>query len=402
LFMHMTEEQDELLRQQGEREATLLGKNPTQLKPPKLRIRRRQNAAAAAAVGGGGFGEFGSGGFGAPRGGGGKNKHKKTESKDDEAGSSSSSSPPPLPSDAMFRERARELAKFLRKDGIVRIDGVLTMEQAAELREYAVDLRSRATYEVETGAVQDSQRRFADVLLNQNRCDLKLPLGPNPVNRALHSILTRSPIPALLQEAFDDANNSERNDAVLYEWNCFMSNAGARRQLLHADSVMTEPLEGIPEEEPIMLTCFIALQDIDPKMGPTVFLPGTNTVRAHRQFFETSPAEFGTKEDLLRKSKAVVGTLPAGSCAVFDPRTIHCAGANTYYEDPDHTRAIAYCSFKNPKIDFPGCPSTAGYGIPTSEWTVSDLAKVLEEVVTSPDRTKSSSNAKWNGMISFP
>lgn len=68
--------------------------------------------------------------------------------------------------------------------------------------------------------------------------------------------------------------------------------------------------------------------------------------------------------------------LPKGSCIVFDPRVLHCAGANES-SDPEHTRALFYMTFKNPKVDSPGCPSTSGYGISTAELTMNELVSDL-------------------------
>jgi ectoine hydroxylase-related dioxygenase (phytanoyl-CoA dioxygenase family) len=268
----------------------------------------------------------------------------------------------------------------------VRIDNVLSAELADALRDYLCDLRARGTADIESGIITDSQERFADVLLNQNRCDLKIPLGPAPVNNALHHLLAMetSIVRDVMEYVFESYDGIGK-DAELWELNCFMSNSGARRQLVHADNVCLEPIFGLKNEmEPIVLTCFIALQDIDETMGPTVWMPGTHTLQAHNQFFETGTDEASTptdsyspKDTILRSSKAVIGTIPKGACVIFDPRVLHCAGGNTC-PDPEKTRALFYVSFKNPKIDNPGCPSTSGYGIATAEITMEDLTADLQ------------------------
>jgi Phytanoyl-CoA dioxygenase (PhyH) len=171
--------------------------------------------------------------------------------------------------------------------------------------------------------------------------------------------------------------------------NCFMSNAGARRQLVHADHVCLEPVLGLhvdqKGDEPILLTCFIALQDIDTTMGPTIWMPGTHTIDAHHRFFETGRDQASTKtetyspkNEILKSTKAVMGApLPKGSCVIFDPRVLHCASANNHWEDPTRTRALFYMSFKHPHIDHPGCPSTSGYGIVTTALTMEQLVTDL-------------------------
>ena len=343
-FMYMTAEQDQLLKEKGDYEESLMRK-PVPLKAHKVR--------------------GGSGGFGAS--GQSKGKTKKDVPNNELSNSATISS----------------YAKALAMDGIVRIDNVLSAPVADALRDYLVDLRARATAQIEAGEILDTQERFADVLLNQNRCDLKIPLGPPAVHAALHDLLEESVVGNVIEFVYD-SYGGRGNQATLWELNCFMSNAGARRQLVHADIVCLEPVEGLQQPaEPIMLTCFVALQDTDKTMGPTVWMPGTHTIQAHNQFFETGVDEVSTKTDsyspkdhILQSSKAVVGTIPKGSCVIFDPRVLHCAGANTC-PDPSKTRALFYVSFKNPKVDSPGCPSTSGYGIATAELTLQDLVHDL-------------------------
>ena len=275
-------------------------------------------------------------------------------------------------------------AKALATDGMVRIDHVVPDAVADAMSDYLCDLRARATAQIETGEIVDTQQRFADVLLNQNRCDLKIPLGPEPVQATLHALLAESIVSQVIEHVFDSFGG-QGNQATLWELNCFMSNSGARRQLVHADCVCLEPVVGLQEPaEPILLTCFVALQDIDKTMGPTVWMPGTHTLAAHNQFFETGKDaastktnDYSPKDQILQSSKAVVGTLPKGSCVIFDPRVLHCAGANTC-ADPTKTRALFYTSFKNPKVDSPGCPSTSGYGIATADLTLQELIQDLK------------------------
>lgn len=114
------------------------------------------------------------------------------------------------------------------------------------------------------------------------------------------------------------------------------------------------------EDEPILLTCFISLQDIDTTLGPTIWMPGTHNVDAHhpKLFWVPRP-------------------LPKASWAIFDPRVLQCASANNHREDPTRTRSLFYMSFKPPHIDHPGCPSTSEYGIVTTELTMEQLVTDL-------------------------
>jgi hypothetical protein len=368
-FMHMTKEQDQLLKEKGEYEQSLM-KKPVPLKPNKVR-------GAAGGFGGGGGAKKKTG-----------NKKAKSSAETNK--------------DSRLEENllaVQSHAKALATDGLVRIDNVLSAELADALRDYLCDLRARSTAEIEEGEIADSQERFADVLLNQNRCDLKIPLGPAPVNNALYHLFAKeeeeessssssSTVRDVMEYVFESYEGNGK-DAELWELNCFMSNSGARRQLVHADNVCLEPVIGLKNEnEPIVLTCFVALQDIDETMGPTVWMPGTHTLHAHNQFFETGidqsstprtddSSSYSPKDEILQSSKAVVGTIPKGACVIFDPRVLHCAGGNTC-PDPTNTRALFYVSFKNPKIDNPGCPSTCGYGVATAEITMEDLTTDLK------------------------
>ncbi|VEU39047.1 unnamed protein product [Pseudo-nitzschia multistriata] len=417
-FMYMTEEEDRLLKEKGDLEESLM-RRPTPLKAMKLTGLAR---SASASVGGGGMG-MGGGGFGGGFSGskkGGKAKKKKNKNKK-QPPNEPPNEPPPAET---VSPAVRALARAIREDGLVRIDNVLSAQKADDLRDYLIDLRKRAREDVESGAIADSQERFADVLLNQNRCDLKIPLGPKPVHEALLDLLNdesdtakaseshgSTPTPSLVRSViegvFDHYNGNKvykGSEASLWELNCFMSNSGARRQLVHADCVCLEAVPGLKhtdsnEEgedagEPILLTCFVALQDIDPSMGPTVFMPGTHNIRSHNVFFETgrdgasSPSADGAspKNGLLSSRKSVSGApLPRGSCILFDPRVLHCAGANDC-PDPEKTRALFYVTFKNPKVDSPGCPSTSGYGISTAELTMGELVSDLLAMERGGDR----------------
>ena len=66
----------------------------------------------------------------------------------------------------------------------------------------------------------------------------------------------------LLTELVGDAG-------VLQEIACLISEPGSRQQPLHPDTPYTS--------SPPLYAAFVALQDIDVEMGPTVYLPGTHT-----------------------------------------------------------------------------------------------------------------------------
>ena len=217
-------------------------------------------------------------------------------------------------SKTQFLEEAKSHAAQIRKEGLVRIDNVLSPLLADRMFQFVTDLRQESLQQISEGTLQHSDR-FADVLLRSNRCDLKIPLGNNgalktPVIESLFSVFCESPVKETISKAFLS------DQAVLYELSCLISDPGSQRQVMHPDNPF---LQG--RSDPTLLTCFIALQDIDIAMGPTVYLPRTHTAVAHAAFAqEQVPSGVDTvgnqqlspKDELLRDTPSVVGTLKKG------------------------------------------------------------------------------------------
>jgi hypothetical protein len=81
--------------------------------------------------------------------------------------------------------------------------------------------------------------------------------GPEPVLKALDHLLGKSVVRPVIEAVYNEYGGVGRH-ATLYELNCFMSNPGARRQFVHADSVCLAPIQGLQSKaEPVMLTCFL-------------------------------------------------------------------------------------------------------------------------------------------------
>jgi ectoine hydroxylase-related dioxygenase (phytanoyl-CoA dioxygenase family) len=392
-FMHLTKEQDDELKRLGDREERLMGSvHPIAEVVPTPVVPLPSSTVSTAKKSKGGAGGGASRGFGggATKGFGKAGQREKAGKRSEPSTMKGDSRSQVASGDSKWSAIEQSYAHTLAVDGLVCIENVLPHDAADRLRDYLIDLRDRSRSAIEDGAITHSHDRFADVLLNRNRCDLKVPLGPPAVNDALRHLLASSEGAVLrnLIELVYETHGSVGSQATLYELNCFMSQSGARRQLVHADIVCQNDDERpsiLGPDEPIMLTCFVALQDVDASMGPTYFIPRTHNLEAHQQFFETpgaavppssSPLFDSTKDELLATRPAVMGTLKKGSCILFDPRTLHCAGAN-FCDDPARTRALFYFSFKNPKVDSPGCPSCGGYGIPDAEFTLQQLCDEL-------------------------
>ena len=148
----------------------------------------------------------------------------------------------------------------------------------------------------------------------------------------------------------------------------------SRCQVIHPDNPLTSD-----QDEPVLLTCFIALQDIDDEMGPTVWLPGTNTADAHVKFHDETPdpaTGVSPKDELLKTAPAVLGTLRKGCCAIYDSRVLH---GGTDNRSADRTRALFYFSFRNPKVAYPGNPASIRSNLLKAGIKIGDLADALSK-----------------------
>ena len=105
--------------------------------------------------------------------------------------------------------------------------------------------------------------RFGNVRAPTERYDLKLLLQP-PVTEAIQEAL------GSLQELCIEMLGV---DAELFELAVLVSDPGAKNQRVHPDTQYSE--------SPVVLSAFIALQDIDETMGPTTYLPRTHNLEAH-------------------------------------------------------------------------------------------------------------------------
>lgn len=258
-----------------------------------------------------------------------------------------------------LKAEAKKHQKSLLKDGVVRIDNVLSDKTAAQLREFVYDLREKSMEEIQdpNSSIQ-SLDRFANVLLKKDRCDLTIPLvaGPSIVTEALNQVIRESAVGQTMAALLTD-------NAVLYELSCLMSDPGSQRQVVHPDTPVFE------NKEAVLYTCFIALQDVRLDMGPTTWYPGTHTQAAHDAFKNDA-----TKDDLLKTRPAVLGTLKKGSCAIFDSRCLHCGTANKSMD----SRSLFYFSFKNPDIGYPGNPASIRKEIGGANVLLKDLEGDLE------------------------
>lgn len=223
--------------------------------------------------------------------------------------------------------------RTLSQEGVVRLNGIISASTAATLREEILHRRADAFEAISSGGEDDWRNYFADVLLKRNRCDLLLPLkGNRGLQAALHEILMASPkLSSILQTAIGP-------DGTLYELSALISEPGSPRQPVHPDNPH--------QEHSPLYTVFIALQDITNPMGPTIFLPKTNTAAAHAAYNDAPQ-----RDAFLASRPSVAALLNAGDASLFDSRTMHCGGAND--ELGGETRVLLYMSFRNPRATEP-------------------------------------------------
>jgi ectoine hydroxylase-related dioxygenase (phytanoyl-CoA dioxygenase family) len=167
-------------------------------------------------------------------------------------------------------------------------------------------------------------------------------------------------------------------EAVLYELSCLISDPGSQRQNVHPDNPVIEQ-SNLSGNEPTLLTCFVALQDINLDMGPTVWIPKTHTKEVHEKFQNEQPGydgEDSPKDEILRNSPHKLGMLKKGSCAIFDSRLLHCGSANRSEDTP---RALFYFSFKNPKVGYPGNPASIRKEIGDANLGLEQLSLELDQ-----------------------
>jgi len=231
-------------------------------------------------------------------------------------------------------------AAIIRTEGVVRKNNVVRKETTAKLRQFIDDELARAEEDIVAGKISE-QARFARVLLKRNRWDMSLPLGQKEggadiVMQALYEMLgdSSSGNPGTVGGIIESALSS---DAQLHELASLISDPDSDRQILHPD--MAHQGDTQLRTGPPFVTCFVAVQDVDDiAMGPTEFLPGTNTERHHEEF-----GDFDRRDGMLRKAPTKFALLNEGDCSLYDTSTLHAGSANRSTK----RRRIFYCTFRS-------------------------------------------------------
>ena len=138
----------------------------------------------------------------------------------------------------------------------------------------------------------------------------------------------------------------ERVRANFWELSTMTSDPGASRQKIHPDTPYTE--------KPILFTVFVALQDVQEDMGPTLFLPGTHTKQAHQKFLS---GDENVRKAFLSEAHFSTPLLRKGDAQVMDSRILHAGLGN--HDSMGRRRRLFYFTIQNPR-----CSSSDFIGIP--------------------------------------
>jgi len=132
---------------------------------------------------------------------------------------------------------------------------------------------------------------------------------------------------------------NETIDASLWEYSTMNSDPGSPRQPIHPDNSWTK--------QPVLYTAFIALQDIDEDMGPTLFLPGTQSQESHQIFLGGDVEK--RNHFLKNQVKYVTSQLRKGDAQIMDSRILHAGLDNR--SKTGKRRTLFYFTMRNPNAD---------------------------------------------------
>ena len=111
-------------------------------------------------------------------------------------------------------------------------------------------------------------------------------------------------------------------DAQLHDWYALRTEPGSPRQPLHYDTPH--------QETPALFAAFIALQDVEVAMGPTMFLPGTHLRSSlqRREYDLDRTGGLGRCDAMLAVAAPRFAQLNAGDLVLFDMRILHAGTTN--------------------------------------------------------------------------
>ena len=197
-------------------------------------------------------------------------------------------------------------AAVLRRDGVVRLNNVLTSQLCDECRaSISSDLLIASNNGTDHYSETESNG-FGNVDSSHHRWDMYLhDIGSYAASITWMLGESSTALNSLFGELFHG------QDSEIYEFAALVSDDGAGSQRVHPD---TSYQPNCP-----LYTVFIATQDVTREMGPTLFIQGSNTEAAHRSLRHN-------RNDFLTGSAYHQALLKKGDTVVMDSRILHCGG----------------------------------------------------------------------------
>ena len=175
---------------------------------------------------------------------------------------------------------AAQWAASLKADGVIRVNACLTKDTAAALRAHVLCELAASKADILAARVgarevmgQELERPYRDDYLLSLLAPPRSTTTDDVNNTDDVSPAAGHPMAAALNELFGDAGKLRSlyelivtKQGLLYEMAVMVTTPGADRQMVHADMPY--------QREPPLYSIFVALQDVECDMGPTVFLKG--------------------------------------------------------------------------------------------------------------------------------
>jgi len=292
---------------------------------------------------------------------------------------------------------AREWAKVLKDQGVLRINNAFTAETSKKLRRDAIIGIERAKIQIRDGTEprhllgMELERKCRNELLLTFERPKKLRIenqdedenedDDNSLEDILQELLGKKS--GKLRELFEVLLTKK---AVLFDLAVIITERGSDRQCIHADMPF--------HDNPPLFSIFGALQDVTFQMGPTVFLKGSISKADQKEWSDVL-----NRDEFLRNCIPYHALLKAGDVVVYDPRILHCGAAND--AETGNTRAIFNMGFRDPKfiteIGYTGSLRPAYVG----RITLEEITNLLDFApsTTSPTKRKHLLESLGNGLV---
>lgn len=219
-----------------------------------------------------------------------------------------------------------DTAQAIREEGVALVDGALSPATARRLRDTVLASVETADASAFSAVLGPRAAAQAEV----TRVDLRLSLDDQAVAAAAEEI-ARSRVG-------DALGYLTGPEALLWELAAVVSYPGSAHQLVHSDTLF--------DDRPCLFTAFVALQDVEATMGPTLFVLGTHKDPTAHALAEADPT---SRAAFLGAATPYLAHLRIGQASLYDSRLLHAATPNTH---PSNTvRVLFYLTFCHPDAD---------------------------------------------------